>query len=125
MKQFMLLIRNEKNHQSTWTPEKHKNFLGKCESYISALKTEGKLISAQPLAREGVMVAGSQGDLKEGEYSQTPEIIVGYFHIYAEDVLEAIRIAKANPEFEFGTTARVEVRPIKAIEAETGFVYPT
>ncbi len=37
---------------------------------------------------------------------------------------EAIEIAKANPEFEFGTTAKVEVRPIKTKEEATGYVYP-
>jgi hypothetical protein len=37
---------------------------------------------------------------------------------------EAIEIAKRNPEFEFGTTARIELRPIKTKEKTTGFVYP-
>jgi len=43
----------------------------------------------------------------------------------AEDINDAIAIAKANPEFAFGTTARVEVRPIKMKEETTSFVYPT
>ena len=29
---------------------------------------------------------------------------------------EAIEIAERNPEFEYGTTARIEVRPIKTKE---------
>lgn len=37
---------------------------------------------------------------------------------------EAIEIAKGNPEFEYGTTARIEVRPIKAQEESTNYVYP-
>jgi hypothetical protein len=37
---------------------------------------------------------------------------------------DAIAIAKQNPEFEFGKTARVEVRPITMKEEDTGFVYP-
>lgn len=37
---------------------------------------------------------------------------------------EAIAIAEGNPEFEYGTTARIEVRPIKMKEESTGFVYP-
>lgn len=37
---------------------------------------------------------------------------------------EAIEIAKGNPEFEYGTTARIEVRPIKTQENTTSFVYP-
>jgi hypothetical protein len=37
---------------------------------------------------------------------------------------DAISIAKRNPEFEYGTTARIEVRPIKTKEEGTGFVCP-
>ena len=92
--------------------------------YIGKLKSEGKLISAQPIVREGAMISGSKGAWKEGPFSNTKEVIVGYYHILAADLSEAIAIAKGNTEFEFGTTARVEVRPIKKKEAATGFVYP-
>ena len=124
MKEFMLLIRNESDHQSKWTADQHKQFLRKCEMYIDGLKAGGKLKSAQPLVREGKMISGSKGAWKEEPFSETKEVIVGYYHILAADVHEAIAIAKGNPEFEFGTTARVEVRPIKMKEEKTGFIYP-
>ena len=124
MKEFMLLIRNEIDHQSKWSTEVHQEFLKQCEVYIGKLKSEGKLISAQPIVREGAMISGSKGAWKEGPFSDMKEVIVGYYHILAADLSEAIAIAKGNPEFEFGTTARVEVRPIKKKEAATGFIYP-
>jgi hypothetical protein len=125
MKEFMLLIRNEIDHQATWSPEKSEQFLKKCEIYIGTLKKAGKLISAQPMIREGRMISGSKGAWKEGQFNEAKEVIVGYYHILAEDINDAIAIAKENPEFEFGTTARVEVRPIKMKEEATSFVYPT
>ncbi len=124
MKEFMLLIRNEIDHQATWTAEQHQGFLKKCEDYIGSLKKEGKLISAQPLVREGKLISGSKGAWKDKPFNETEEVIVGYYHILAEDLDEAMAIAKGNPEFEFGTTARVEVRPIATKEESTGFVYP-
>ena len=124
MKEFMLLIRNELDHQSKWSPDQHQEFLQKCEVYIGKLKAEGKLKSAQPLLREGKMVSGSKGSWKEASFTDTKEVIVGYYHILAADLNEAVAIAKGNPEFEFGATARVEVRPIKMKEDNTGFVYP-
>jgi hypothetical protein len=124
VKEFMLLVRNEADHQDSWTPERHRQFLLRCESYIGELTAGAKLISAQPLARAGAMVSGSKGEWKSGPYSGTKEVIVGYYHIRAASLEEAIDIAKANPEFEFGRTARVEVRPVKTGEPETGFVYP-
>lgn len=124
MKEFMLLIRNEIDHQSNWSPDLHHQFLKKCELYIANLTKEGKLKSAQPLVREGRMISGSKGAWKDGPFNESKEVIVGYYHILAKDLDEAIAIAKGNPEFEYGTTARVEVRPIKTKEEDTGFVYP-
>ena len=120
----MLLIRNEIDHQSQWPAERHQQFLQKCEKYIGALTAEGKLKSAQPMVREGTMISGSKGAWKEGPFNDTKEVIVRYYHILAADLAEAVAIAKGNPEFEFGATARVEVRPVKMKEKKTGFVYP-
>lgn len=110
----MLLIRNHIDHQAGVSSEQHKQFLKKCETYIGILKKEGKLLSAQPLVREGTIISGTRGAWKEMPFSETKEVQVGYYHI----------LAKENPEFEYGTTARIEVRPIKMKEASTGFVYP-
>ncbi len=124
MKEFMLLIRNEIDHQATWSPEKQQKFVKECEHYIGRLKKEGKLISAQPLAREGKMISGSEGAWKEAPFNESKEVIVGYYHILASDLDEAIATAKRNPEFEFGTTARIELRPVKMKEESTGYEYP-
>lgn len=123
MKEFMLLIRNEIDHEAAWSPEQNRQFLKKCEDYIGNLTKERKLISAQPLVREGKIISGAKGAWKAWPFNETKEVIVGYYHILAEDLNEAIAIAKENPEFEYGRTARIEVRPIKMKEVGTGFVY--
>jgi hypothetical protein len=124
MKEFMLLIRNVIDHQADWTPERHQSFLKKCEVYIGELKKAGKLIAAQPLVREGKMVSGSKNSWKVGPFNETKEVHVGYYHLRAKDLDEAIALAQQNPEFEFSTTARIEVRSIKMKEEDTGFEYP-
>jgi hypothetical protein len=43
-------------------------------------------------------------------------VIAGYFHIVAENLNEAIDIAKRNPIFEDGLGAKIEVRPIRIVE---------
>jgi len=88
------------------------------------LKAAGKLKSAQPLVREGKMISGSKGDWTENNFTETKEVIVGYYHLLADDLNDAVELAKQNPEFAFGKTARIEVRPVKMKEVETGFVYP-
>jgi hypothetical protein len=124
MKEFMLLIRNENDSKSDFSAERDQQFLKACELYISKLVRDGKLKIAQPLVREGAMLSGFDGTWNVGAYNEKKEVIVGYYHILANDLDEAIEIAKGNPEFEFTSTARVEVRPIKTKEVTTGFVYP-
>lgn len=122
MNEFMLLIYND--HQSSWSAERHQQFLKSCETYIGNLKKEGKLKAAHPLVREGIILSGPNGKWKESPFNETGEVQVGYYHILAKDLNEAIETAKGNPEFEFGATARIEVRPIKVKEESTNFVYP-
>ena len=49
MKELMFLIRNQANHQKEWSSYKIHEFLKSCEVYIMNLKSQGKLISPQPL----------------------------------------------------------------------------
>jgi hypothetical protein len=124
MKEFMLLIRNEIDHQTSWSEKQHAEFLGKCKDYIGDLTKSGNLKSAQPLVREGKLLSRSTGSWKDVPFNEAKEVIVGYYHILAKDMDEAIALAKGNPEFEYGTTARIEVRPVKMKEETTGFKYP-
>ena len=124
MKEFMLLIRNEANSKTNFPEEDHRVFLKACEGYIEKLSRNGNMISAQPLVREGVMVSGIPTAFNEGDYTNSQEVIVGYYHILAKDLSDAVAIAKENPEFAYTTTARVEVRPIKMKEETTAYKYP-
>ena len=74
--------------------------------------------------REGKLLYRAQGTWKDAPFNESKEVIVGYYHVLAKDMEEAISLAKGNPEFEYGTNARIEVRPSKMKEESTGFVYP-
>lgn len=123
-KEFMLLIRNQSDAKSILSGEEHLLFIKKCEVYIANLQANGNLIAAQPLAREGSVIIknGNEWNVEKLDYNQNVQ--VGYYHLYAEDLNEAIAIAKNNPEFEFVPSASIEVRPIKTKEEKTDFVYP-
>jgi len=125
MKEFMLLIRNEGDGKANLSPEQQQQFLKACQVYIEDLMKNGNLISAQPLVREGKMISGTTGNFTDGPYNETTEILVGYYHILANNMDEAIAIAKRNPEFEFVKGAKIEVRPIKMMEQSTQYTYPT
>jgi hypothetical protein len=123
-KEFMLYIRNNGDAKATLPAEKHQEFIKKCEVYIGQLKSQGKLIAAQPLIRQGVIVAKYNNGWESNEVDVNMEVQVGYYHIMANDLDEAIEIAKNNPEFEYVPSASIEVRPIKVKEEDTNFIYP-
>lgn len=123
-KEFMLYIRNSGDAKTALSPDEHLSFIKKCEVYIGKLKAEGKLIAAQPIIREGFIVSKSEEGWITKPVDPDKEVQVGYYHIRANDINEAMEIAKDNPEFEFVPSATIEVRPIKMKEAQTNFVYP-
>lgn len=125
MKEFMFYIRNERDAKKSLTADEHLAFIKKCESYIGILKSENKLIAAQPIVREGVLIKKIKSGWVEKDIAIDTEVQVGYYHILAKDMNEAIKIAKDNPEFEYVASASIEVRPVKTKESETGFVYPS
>lgn len=111
----MLLIRTEGDHLAAMSPEQQQQHVQKIGNYIGKLMQEGKLKGAQPLEMDGAIILGNKGVFKDGPFSESKEVIVGYFHIVAKDLDEAIAIAKANPVFEAGE-ASLEVRPIKSMD---------
>ena len=100
----MFYIRNEKDARKSLTADEHLAFIKKCETYIGILKRENKLIAAQPIVREGVVLKKSKSGWNEKDIATDPETQVGYYHILANDLAEAIKIAKDNPEFEYVPT---------------------
>lgn len=125
MKQeFMLYIRNAGDAKAALSADQHLAFIKKCETYIQLLKAENKLIAAQPIVREGYIISKNENAWTQIAINPSKEVQVGYYHISASDMDEAIEIAKNNPEFEYVPSATIEVRPIKLKEEQTNFVYP-
>ncbi len=120
MKEFMLLIRTTGDHLAALPQEQQQQHLDKVMAYMGGLMKSGQLMSAQPLEMEGNMISGAKGKLKDGPYNETKEVIAGYFLIQAKDLEEANQIARENPVFEDGTSARIEVRPIKIMTGING-----
>ena len=124
MKEFMFFIRKQSNSRENLSERQHQNFLKSCESYIGSLKREGILISAQPIEWIGYIISVENQKFNTVPFNESKEIIGGYYHILADNLEEAISLAKKNPEFEYNPDTRIEVRPVKMKEESTGFVYP-
>ncbi|MBS1773346.1 MAG: hypothetical protein JST82_10840 [Bacteroidetes bacterium] len=123
-KEFMLYIRNAGNAKAALSADEHLAFVKQCEVYIGELKSKDKLIAAQPIVREGVVITKQNDNWQQIAVDPNKEVQVSYYHIKADSMEEAIAIAKDNPEFAYVPSATIEVRPIKTKEEQTNFVYP-
>lgn len=115
MKEYLLLIRNEGNYWENMSPEQQQIHIQKASNYIQKLTQEGRIKSAQPLTMNGLMLQNKNGTFIDGPFVESKEVIGGFFHILANDLNEALEIAKANPIFE-ETNARIEIREIMRAE---------
>ena len=115
MTEFMIFIKTKGDHLIGLSPEQQQNHVKKIGAYIGNLMEEGKLKGAQPLELSGAVIHGSKGVFKDGPFNESKEVIVGYFHILAENLEEAVNIGKANPVFS-QSDVTMEVRPIKLME---------
>ncbi|AFD05875.1 YciI family protein [Solitalea canadensis] len=122
--EFMFYIRNSGDAKAALSDDEHLKFIKQCEVYIGQLKSEGKLVAAQPIIREGVVIRKVNNEWTEESIDPTKEVQVGYYHIIADSMSEAVEIAKRNPEFEYVSSASIEIRPVKTKEEQTDFEYP-
>lgn len=123
-KEFMLYIRNAGDAKAALSPDDHLAFVKQCEVYIERLRKADQLVAAQPIVREGFIISRKANSWHQTMIDPSKEVQVGYYHIKAASLEEAISIAKDNPEFAFVPSASIEVRPIKMKEEQTNFVYP-
>jgi hypothetical protein len=123
-KEYMLYIRNAGDAKAALSADQHLAFVKDCETYIGKLKAGDNLIAAQPIVREGVLLSKKGDDWISTLIDPSKEVQVGYYHIVADDIEQAIAIAKLNPEFQYVPSASIEVRPIRMKEEKTNFVYP-
>lgn len=118
MPEYLVLIHGDEPTWDAWTPEEsaandraHKRFL---EAAGAAVKGGRALDSTRRTKsirsdREGGFV------VTDGPYSETKEVIGGYYLLEAPDLEEAVRLATLIPEAS-APTSGVEVRPIMIFE---------
>jgi hypothetical protein len=114
MKDFLLILRTEGSVWSDLSPGQLQKHMEHGMAYIQKLMTEGKLKNAAPVDKGSRIITESNGTLRDGPFNETKEVVAGYFLIAAENINEAVDIAKANPIFKDIPT-RIEVHPMMPV----------
>ncbi len=115
MPHYMLI-----SHDSTeipegveFTPEMIQAVIQKYNTWIEKLQQSGHLVSVNKLKDDpGRHLKGFGKDqvVTDGPYTETKEVIGGYWIITAKDYDEAVKISRDCPSLEYG--GRIEVREV-------------
>jgi hypothetical protein len=110
MSEFVYLYRRPGTFQGT--PQQMQERMQRWRAWFAELESSGHLASlGHPLATTGGgVVRDAQGNVSDGPYVETKDIIGGYSIIEARDFDEAVKLTASWPGFEDG--GAIEVRPI-------------
>jgi hypothetical protein len=110
---YLLLFRGCDWHKDL-SPQQMQTVLNQFMGIFERLSAQGKIKSANPLAREGKIVSGKKGRfVADGPFAESKEAVGGYFLLAVDTMEEAVEIAKSFPTLDYG--ASVEVRPIAEV----------
>ena len=107
MAQFMLLLYHDVNGMRNVSPEDMQRALEKYMAWTQKPFTvDSKRLGADP---GKVLRAGAgKPQVADGPYSETKEVLGGYYTIEAANYDEAVKLALQHPHLEYGGT--IEVR---------------
>jgi hypothetical protein len=109
MAQFMLLLYDNPAGWQNVSPEEMQKAI---EKYFAWTK-KPFTVDSKRLAEDAGRVIRSQGGkarATDGPYSETKEVLGGYYTIEAPNYDEAVRLAMDHPHLEYGGT--IEVRQV-------------
>ena len=113
MPNYMLLLYHDPTGWTKLSPQEMQTALEKYIAWAQKATTGGYLRGSHRLAEDvGKVMRGTK--VTDGPYSETKEILGGYFLIEAANYDQAVDRAKDHPSIEYGGT--IEVRELHAMQ---------
>src|SRR6202045_2674946 len=110
--EYMLLFRGTQWDKGL-SPQELQQVMDKVTAWAEGLQGQGKARVGQSLGAQGRIVSGKKGGfVADGPFAESKEAIGGYLVLRADDLNEAVEIARSNQILEDGVT--FEVRPVLA-----------
>jgi hypothetical protein len=113
MAEFILFVRGGNDAYPSMSAEEIQQAIRRYSDWARQLESQGKLVDAFKLKDDGgrSMTLRDGKMVVDGPFPETKETIGGYYHIRAEDYVEAIKLAEGCPTFAEGGT--LEVRELE------------
>lgn len=109
MKEFLMLIR-ENPEYGNFSPEEMQEEMERHMQWVEQLMEKGQFKEGNPLEATGSTISGKNKIVSDGPFVESKECISGFYFLLAENLEEAIEIAKGCPSLESG--ASLEIREV-------------
>ena len=113
MAKYMLLLRGDGEGLGHLSPEEIQALIARYSAWRDKLQKSGKYVGSDKLRDHQGRVLRRENSkvvVMDGPYTETKEILGGYFAVEAANYDEAIELACDCPHFDFGS---VEIREIE------------
>lgn len=114
MPKFMVLLQEDDNAWAQLSGEEKQSIMEKYFAWVAELRAGNHLQGGDPLQRGGRVLRTEGGEIVEGPYTETKEVLTGYFLLEATDLDEATRLARGCPALQHGES--VVVRAIAEMD---------
>ena len=109
MAHFMLLLYNDPSGWSKLSPEEMQKATEKYMAWTNKPFTRDSKRLTQDTGRV-IRSTNGKPHATDGPYSETKEVLAGYYTIEAPNYEEAVKLALAHPDVEYG--GAVEIRQV-------------
>ena len=113
MAKFMLLLHDNPSGFADVSPEQMQKVIEKYQAWGKRLREQGLIHGSHKLKDEpGKVMRSKDGQIRvtDGPYSESKEILGGFYIIEADDYAQAIERSRDCPHLSYGGT--VEVRQV-------------
>jgi len=113
MANYMLLLHDDPAIFKDFSPEQFQEIILRYRNWGQSLRDAGRWVDGHKLvdgAGRTLRREGGETRVIDGPFSETKEVVAGYFSITAASYDEAVEIAMGSPHLDYGT---LEIREIE------------
>ncbi len=99
---------------SNLSPEAQQAHMQKWFDWVQKLTKEQRYVAGEALLPGGKTIKGAKKTITDGPFTESKEIVGGFFVVNAKNLDEAVALAKDCPDYDLGGI--VEVREVQKFD---------
>jgi hypothetical protein len=96
------------------SPEAQQAHMQKWMTWVEKLRKDKRYLAGEALLPGGKTITGPKKAVTDGPFTESKEVIGGFFVLHAKNLDEALQIAKDCPDYDLGGI--VEVREVMKLD---------